>query len=53
MLDVINGIVAGAALVLSLIAMLYVRHKNEAMAPDNYFEEWDGVPELTELEGRE
>ncbi len=53
MLDVINGVVAGAALVLSIVAMFYVRHKNERVWPDNYFEEWDGVPELTELEGRE
>ncbi len=51
--EILNGTIAGVALVLSLVAMFYVRHKNEAMAPDNYFEKWDGVPELTELEGRE
>ncbi len=51
MLDVINGIIAGTALVLSLVAMFYVRHKNERTYPelmhaDNYFEEF--APDETE-----
>ncbi len=46
MLDILNGCIAGSALVLSLVAMLYVRHKNEVAHADNYFEEF--VPDETE-----
>ncbi len=49
-MEVLNGVIAGTALVLSIVAMFYVRHRNEAMAPDNYFEEWDGVPDITRME---